>query len=531
MPAAHRPLEGDEPEGDLLWEARFASGMLVNLSGKSALVRRCLPLHYVQDGTSPSIAVVSLRILMWLVVPSLTFDVEAGARVVAKYLVSPRRLGVALDAIIAQMLASLRRVEIYEPGVEGGANSGPSGEALESNLESSLERMHVSVLRENMAKAAKLARRMNQTAFTVQLADLESLHEEEVDEGTVVEVFFPPWANFLVFSMLTSASGSAAPLAEAELLLFPRFTRVQRLAVGTTGMGSFFRINTLIMRSMPGEERALLGTLTREEQAAAYAEYLLTILPLPNAVVSYTNPGAVTLLALIRTFSRVQTRGSSTEITVNEIQNAVPHFTTLYAIVGSTMPAAAAYGCVRELLRVALGDSVANALALGDWNVDLGKLGAAEAKLEFLKPLVEHEAATGLPPAELITLVAARLNDAKEDARVATLPVNGGGGGSGSGGSSGAGSTYNAGFMTALRVRVASRKFSECQGRLEQLRAEGAKPVEFILAIFQSRDAVLLHALLGQKSHLALVPQVEWIAAELRPHFAQWCRATVEPRL
>ena len=224
MPAAHRPLEGDELEGDLLWEARFASGMPVNLSGKSALVRRCLPLHHVQDGTSPLIAVVSLRMLMWLVVPSLTFDDEAGARVVAKYLVSPQRLGVALDAIVVQLLASLRRVEISEPGhlgdaegvgMEGGASSGPSDEALESNLESFLERVHVSVLRENMAKAAKVARRVNRTAFTVQLGDLESLHEEEVDEGEAVEVFFPPWANFLVFSMLTSASGSAAPLAEA----------------------------------------------------------------------------------------------------------------------------------------------------------------------------------------------------------------------------------------------------------------------------------------------------------------------------
>ena len=136
-----------------------------------------------------------------------------------------------------------------------------------------------------------------------------------------------------------------------------------------------------------------------------------------------------------------------------------------------------------------------------------------------------------LPSHERVQLLVKDINDAKvSGAHFSSGPIPAGGGGGTGGGDGGSGSTtpgYARIYQVELRALMNSTTY---QNKLQMFRtmrdgiaAAGmvaavppAHPFQLIECVLQSREMTLWHALLGYKDKLPGVPEVEWIANNLR---------------
>eukprot|EP00964_Phaeocystis_antarctica_P023842 scaffold13339_cov61-Phaeocystis_antarctica.AAC.1 len=85
----------------------------------------------------------------------------------------------------------------------------------------------------------------------------------------------------------------------------------------------------------------------------------------------------------------------------------------------------------------------------------------------------------------------------------------------------GAVSGYTAAQMPDLRKHIASEGFLTAVAALEGMRVRGAPPLEVVKYVFNSRQAILLQALLGHKHSIPSVPIVDWLIRTIRVLVAQ----------
>ena len=445
----------------------------------------------MEHATRNNTVVVSKRVMLFLGLPVLVPSSGVASMAVMQYMVSVERLGEALDVALTEYLS------VY--GV-GGGDVG----------ESHLEPVDISVLRSRLVDIAAKLRREYLSAFTAVESDMIEVitpGERLGEHGALEPACRPAWFEFVLFGMLVAADGTLALLAVLELLMWPRLTPEQRLNP-VSNDGAFMRLHDLCRKGMDAEEFTIVDDLPQEERAVEFVGWLASFLPPSPQLTTYWPSVAATAMGLLRVAKAMASSGGATAVSAHNVLCAVQHYKTLSGIVGAEMTGGAALGVLGDLARVALKAE--------SRPLDLGKLAQTEGLILHLEAVLAEAEADGAPAERKVALVTLHLTEAREEMAAAPRSTGGGGGDAAHSGEGGAGG-YTVAHQRGLREHITTSEFLRVQSSLQALFDADAEPLRMILLIFQSREAIFIHALLGRIKFLPAVPLVSTISRRLRP--------------
>ena len=526
--AQHPELSGEEQQ-----QARYDAGYLVELRGPAASLADLLPHEATRDSTG--LVTAPYRLLLYLLLPLMIVSGFVLDLPVAEYMVGPTRLGVALDIVLRVYHAELARVLLRD--AEGVADEGSRGvedehDGLYAELlaheenegeagQAAARPTPLAVLREAFSRIGTALRRINEVPFLVRLSDMMMVKEPFDEDADASERVYPAWVAWLTYALVRAANGSLSVLALLEMLMWPRFTAEHRCiterdseVIVRLKKGSFYRLAAVVPKGGSPEEREVLASLEPAEAAAEYMGTLQTMLPAPNHVFAYPKSASEAQMAMMRYLRSVAVNGIASVVSHMEVLGAMKFFPTIHAVIGNEMSAAAAMGMILSLARLAnLGE--------GGKALDVGRMSAIENALSYLRAMVERAAAGGMPPSDIVDLLAQQVASGKEMLSAAPRSAGGGSGASDLDYGTGAVSGYTAAQMPDLRKHIASEGFLTAVTALEGMRVRGAPPLEVVKYVFNSRQAILLQALLGHKHSIPSVPIVDWLIRTIRVLVAQ----------
>ena len=486
--------------------ARVARGEHeLEATGKAASVASHLETDVISTTTAapdgrPLVVRLPYVLAMWLVLGMLTVSDEVASLYVYEYMVSPERMGAALDFVLSS----------YEY----------------------TDKVTPSVFRRRLLLLAGRLRIEQPMIFIVTLACLMVVGGNADDLAcgdlpapmNVGMPLSPAWFGCVTFRMLLPRCGTLIVFSELEFVWWPRLFASQRTAGGGISM-----FESLLIAALAAEERPIITALADAGRAELFCALAVTLLPTALEMTNLPASPAAAALSCMRAFTRASSAPVALAISIHEVLTVIPHYPVFLLAIGTEMGAPAALGLLLELVRAALGSATAQ--------LTLGNVAAAAELYNYLQGRLAALAASHAPPSDRVAFALTTLKERAQLVQQATRGGGGSGGGGGQpgGGGGGGGSTagnmgYAAMYVAVLLSVLANSEFISIVAELTANLDAHLDPNISIDRILQYRGighAILQHALRGLVTAVRDLPIVFRIVSELRPHGPQWASDTL----